>query len=271
MATRTLARRLFARALETPGGLKVQTIHAFCTELLHRFPFEANVAARFSVLDDAERTQLLESLTLAVLLQGAETPTGPLRQALDVAMTAGADQTFREVVRGAIAQGDTIRHWIEKHGGKDGAIAALSKALDVDPTMTLAQVEQEIVNGPILPSSEWAAVAAICQTSSANDQKQGERLALMLRLSGREQVETYLKVFIDTKFQPRANLLTKRIRRQTARPRAKTAGRAEPRDAAPRTPQRYLLPRPKRSPHHRRFGGARAVRQREAAPRTGRL
>src|SRR5215471_18995187 len=34
-ARRTLARRLFAMALETPGGLKVQTIHAFCTRLLH--------------------------------------------------------------------------------------------------------------------------------------------------------------------------------------------------------------------------------------------
>ena len=31
------------RALETPGGLKVQTIHAFCTRLLQQFPFEANV------------------------------------------------------------------------------------------------------------------------------------------------------------------------------------------------------------------------------------
>ncbi len=49
---RALARRLFARALETPGGLKVQTIHAFCTQLLHQFPFEANVTARFSVLDE---------------------------------------------------------------------------------------------------------------------------------------------------------------------------------------------------------------------------
>ncbi|MGB6505984.1 MAG: UvrD-helicase domain-containing protein, partial [Xanthobacteraceae bacterium] len=33
-ARRALARRLFARALETPGGLKVQTVHAFCTRLL---------------------------------------------------------------------------------------------------------------------------------------------------------------------------------------------------------------------------------------------
>ena len=46
------ARRLFARALETPGGLKIQTIHAFCEALLHQFPLEANVAGHFSVLDD---------------------------------------------------------------------------------------------------------------------------------------------------------------------------------------------------------------------------
>ena len=71
---RALARRLFARALETPGGLKVQTIHAFCTQLLHQFPFEANVAARFTVLDETEQTQLLEQLTLAVLLDGALAP-----------------------------------------------------------------------------------------------------------------------------------------------------------------------------------------------------
>ena len=70
---RALARRLFARALETPGGLKVRTIHAFCTQLLHQFPFEANVAARFTVLDEAEQTQLQERLTLAVLLEGAAT------------------------------------------------------------------------------------------------------------------------------------------------------------------------------------------------------
>src|SRR5882757_8516284 len=49
---RKAARELFACALETPGGLKVQTIHALCTRLLQQFPFEANVPARFAVLDD---------------------------------------------------------------------------------------------------------------------------------------------------------------------------------------------------------------------------
>src|ERR1700677_711406 len=81
---RALARRLFARALETPGGLKVQTIHAFCTQLLHQFPFEANVTARFSVLDDAEQSQLVERLTLGVLLEGAGDPGSALAPALNV-------------------------------------------------------------------------------------------------------------------------------------------------------------------------------------------
>ena len=40
-----------------PADLKVQTIHAFCTSLLHLFPFEANVAARFNVLDETAETQ----------------------------------------------------------------------------------------------------------------------------------------------------------------------------------------------------------------------
>ncbi len=41
--TLVFARRLFARTVETPGGLKIHTIHGFCERLLHLFPFEANV------------------------------------------------------------------------------------------------------------------------------------------------------------------------------------------------------------------------------------
>ena len=53
------ARRLFAKALETPGGLKIQTIHAFCERLLHEFPFEANVPGQFAVMDDSAAAALL--------------------------------------------------------------------------------------------------------------------------------------------------------------------------------------------------------------------
>ncbi len=52
------ARRLFARAIEAPGGLKVQTIHSFCAALLRRFPIEAGVPIGFAELDDRSASAL---------------------------------------------------------------------------------------------------------------------------------------------------------------------------------------------------------------------
>ncbi len=56
------ARRLFARAIETPGGLKIQTIHAFCAALLRSFPLEAGVSPGFSELDDRGARKLREEV-----------------------------------------------------------------------------------------------------------------------------------------------------------------------------------------------------------------
>src|SRR5450631_702176 len=85
-AQRARARRLFAAALETPGGLKVQTIHAFCTRILQQFPFEADVAARFTVLEDRSQSEMLERATLGVLLEAAGAPDSALGRALKVAV-----------------------------------------------------------------------------------------------------------------------------------------------------------------------------------------
>ena len=56
------ARRLFAAALETPEGLKVQTIHSFCEKILSRFPIEAGILPGFKTLNDKEKIDL-EKLT----------------------------------------------------------------------------------------------------------------------------------------------------------------------------------------------------------------
>ncbi len=52
------ARTLFATALETPGGLKIQTIHAFCDALLRQFPLEAHISPQFEIFDDRQAKQV---------------------------------------------------------------------------------------------------------------------------------------------------------------------------------------------------------------------
>lgn len=57
-----LARQLFARAIETPGGLRIQTIHSFCAALLRRFPLEAGVSPQFTELDDRASRLLRDNI-----------------------------------------------------------------------------------------------------------------------------------------------------------------------------------------------------------------
>lgn len=72
------ARRLFARALETPGGLKIQTIHAFCEKLLRRFPIEAGVSPRFTVLEDEAARALSRQARRDLARAAIRDPEGPV-------------------------------------------------------------------------------------------------------------------------------------------------------------------------------------------------
>src|SRR6201995_1560592 len=99
VSLRKSARELFASALETPGGLKVQTIHALCTRLLQQFPLEANVPARFQGLGDSDQNEMMERANLKVLLDASRDPQSPAGRALDIAMASAADVPFKDVVR----------------------------------------------------------------------------------------------------------------------------------------------------------------------------
>ena len=102
------ARRLFARALETPGGLKIQTIHAFCERLLHQFPFEANVAGHFEVLDERDTTALTTQARHAVLARTAAEPNGILGRALETVLSVASDMAHEEAIAEFIDKRDRI-------------------------------------------------------------------------------------------------------------------------------------------------------------------
>src|ERR1700727_3680715 len=162
---RKSARELFASALETPGGLKVQTIHALCTRLLQQFPFEANVPARFAVLDDRDQNEMMERANLKVLLDASRDPASTTGRALNVAMANAADVTFKDVVREACLSRDHFMAWTKAAGSVDAATAQMSAALGIDPQERIEDVEREIVDGPHLPRSRWREIARVLDTS----------------------------------------------------------------------------------------------------------
>ncbi|HDZ73070.1 MAG TPA: double-strand break repair helicase AddA [Aurantimonas coralicida] len=180
------ARRLFAEALETPGGLKIQTIHAFCESILHQFPLEANVPGHFEVLDDAGSAALLGEARRRLITGAsrAETEAGepPLlaeafATALSLAGEWGLDQLIGEIVR----KRDAIRRHIDAAGGLDGALALSRSALGLAPDEDEAAILTDAVPPPGFDEAFCREVLAVADTSpKATDKKLVDRLNALL-------------------------------------------------------------------------------------------
>jgi ATP-dependent helicase/nuclease subunit A len=209
MKLKKAARELFACALETPGGLKVQTIHALCTRLLQQFPFEANVPARFAVLDDRDQNDMMERANLKVFLDASRAPESAIGRALQTAMANAADVTFKEVVREACLSRDHFMAWADETGGAESAAEQASAVLGVSEADRIEDVENEILDGPYLPRRRWPEIAAALDNGSKADQKQADQVRAALAFTGSAQVEEYLCVFLTDDRTPRSSVITK--------------------------------------------------------------
>jgi ATP-dependent helicase/nuclease subunit A len=136
------ARQLFARTIETPGGLRIQTLHAFCERLLQLFPFEANVPAHFRVLDEREAAALME-----------EARNEAIVSARNSFVWGALERVSRDV--GAFRFDDLLREvqgFIETFAAFDDApafAAALRGPLGLANRETTASVEAEMLGGDI--------------------------------------------------------------------------------------------------------------------------
>jgi len=95
---RDRARRLFAEVLEsTGGGLRIQTIHGFCQQLLTTFPLEADLPPGFRPLDQREQAMLarqtLADMVVVAQEQGDDILMEAL-QALSLRMGEGGAENF---------------------------------------------------------------------------------------------------------------------------------------------------------------------------------
>ncbi|MGD9966013.1 MAG: double-strand break repair helicase AddA [Hyphomonadaceae bacterium] len=165
------ARALFAQALETPGGLKIQTIHAFCERLLARFPLEANVPPGFDIADEARSAALLSEARAKAALS----PDGPRDAFRRFAKRHYSDHLEGLLDRLALRRAE-FRRFARKHLGE------LSAAKQLRERHGVTQTADEHARA-FLARWRWRdlekAASALCE-GSANDCKAGERLRAAL-------------------------------------------------------------------------------------------
>jgi ATP-dependent helicase/nuclease subunit A len=140
------ARRLFTRALETPGGLKIQTIHAFCERLLHLFPVEAGLAPGFQVMDGRTSLQLRDEAVEKVMRASRL----PAENELNVALNAIGDLTnsenFNNLIDEFLSGTKSWRSLLDTELEGGGFSLALKSTLQLMPEDSDQSITDQIEN-----------------------------------------------------------------------------------------------------------------------------
>ncbi len=137
------ARQLFATLLDTPGGIKIQTIHSFCQEILKRFPLEADISPYFDVMDDRSSLEAINNIKTKILIAAGNNPDSEIGQAMSFITDNISEYGFSDVINHIIENRSKIAGLINFHGGKEKLLLQISQKLGVNDN----ENEEKIIKG----------------------------------------------------------------------------------------------------------------------------
>ncbi|MEW6597776.1 MAG: double-strand break repair helicase AddA [Pseudomonadota bacterium] len=205
------ARKLFARALETPGGLKIQTLHAFCERLLRQFPVEAGVSPEFRLLDDTA-TREAEARARERLAKWALEGTPVLAEAYARQAVALHNDAFGGQLKGFLSDRQGVLAHIAACGGLAGLPEATARSVGLERLEDAEALERAAVTPPALDVEAYVlATGRLEGLTKATDTDQLARIrGIIAELrAGRAPLGLLRELVLNKDGGPRARLVTK--------------------------------------------------------------
>ena len=208
-----LAKRLFARVVDAPEGLRIETIHGFCQSLLARFPLEAGVGPHFRVIEERTADELLaEARARAV----ADAPKDPASAAALAIVSSHVDDVgFGELMGEVLRE----RRKLARALG-DGGIPALSRDVfrrfGFDAPVEDAAILRAAVRDDAFEGEALRRAAAALGHGSKTDIERGTTIAAWLAADEAERIgtfEAYAAAFLTGDDTIRARLATQGVGR----------------------------------------------------------
>lgn len=201
-----LARQIFARAIETPGGLKIQTIHAFCERVLHLFPFEANVPAGFEVLDEDGARSLLELARNRIIRLDGISDDPDLADALRRVIDDTGESKFDDIIKIVLRHQYRIRSEMPDTSAIKLMMKRLADILGVDADETSVSFQTKIYQHRIDDRDCKIIAEYLAQSDKPTDIKTGKALfASIGHADNSEWRDFYCKIFLTKEGKAKAD------------------------------------------------------------------
>lgn len=187
------ARQLFAEALETPGGLKIQTIHAFCAHLLRRFPVEAGVSPNFRELDDTEASLVAVEARAEVARWSLDGSSAAIQAAYDRLSESLDHRRFESLFGTLSARRFAIARWIEAQG--EGWGEAVWRSVGFAGASSVEAVETEAAGD--FDREFWREMADCLATGAQGNQDDAAQMRAWLEASHTPPILELCEVFFN--------------------------------------------------------------------------
>ncbi|MEQ9046600.1 MAG: double-strand break repair helicase AddA [Sneathiellaceae bacterium] len=204
------ARRLFAATLEAPGGLRIQTIHAFCESVLKRFPVEAGVPPHFAIADDPTAREMVANAIARVL--AAAPGDAELGRALALLADRVDETGFDRAIQELVGNRRLLRRVLHPDGTA-GALAALQACLAIARDATADALRGRFVEE--IPCDALLAAAEALSSGGKTDCERGAALrAFLAPAAAADRLDPdWFDIFLTKKLEPRAEsrLVSKKL------------------------------------------------------------
>lgn len=203
------ARTLFAILLDTPGGMKIQTIHSFCQDILKRFPLEAGVSPYFEVLDDRSAKEILQEIKVELLKQADGEDKSDLDDAVSYLTQTVSEFSFPKIMNMITENRSKIAELLKKYNNDISSIQQVLRIkLKLEGITSVEELKQQAMS--CIDRVEFDKVYDALLHGGKKDQNRAEALAAVKSGEfGALFYNTYHDVFFTAKGEILASLASK--------------------------------------------------------------
>jgi len=204
-----MARKLFAVLLDTPGGMKIQTIHSFCQEILKRFPLEAQISPYFEVIDDRAKKEILGKIQTK-MLSGEENENSAVAWAVGYLTSHVSEFSFPDVMSSITDNASKIIKLFNKYTEESSLFNELAVRLGVNPDYSEEQLKSSLLSS--LNRDVLRKMMNAWFQGTATDIKKAEVIAEILEKEQNVDIYALLRsVFLTQKGELLARYATKKV------------------------------------------------------------
>lgn len=209
----SMARTLFATVLDTPGGMHIETIHAFCQSVLKRFPVEAEIAPHFEVLDERDGAAIRREAIREVVSRAQGANGSDLAEALAVVTGYVTEDDFGALIDQLLSARFRLFAGLRDLDAPSLA-RQIEKVLGIPTGQSAGSVADSFCDLDTRRAADLRRVAAAMAAGKPTDQKRAAPLDFWLTLTPAARpaaLDEYRKAFLNQTGEPFASFLTKGV------------------------------------------------------------